>query len=117
MEAREPLTEHEADAYLRVEDDAIDPPGGIPDGWHFHQLNVHAHYDPHENDTSELWKAAAEYKRTDRKNGTRRLVGSGPTLLDALDALHARIHDPLSERYRHSKGGWDTQWKPGRPKE
>jgi len=117
MDAREPVTEYEANAYLRVEDDAIDPPGGIPDGWYFHQLDVRAHYDPHENPTNELWKAAAEYKRTDRKNGTRRLVGSGPTLLDALDALHARIHDPLSERYRHSKGGWDTQWKPGRPKE
>lgn len=101
------LTSH----YQQVGDIAHDPPGGIPHGWRFLDLSVYAIYDP---DEGEWWNAAAEYVRTDRLTGTRRLIGGGPSVRAALHALHERLDEPLTDRLEQSKGGWDTNWEPGR---
>ncbi len=101
------LTSH----HQRVADLAHDPPGGIPEGWRFLDLSVYAIYDP---DEGEWWNAAAEYVRTDRLTGTRRLIGGGPSVRAALRALYQRLEDPLAHRLDQTKGGWDTNWEPGR---
>lgn len=97
--------------YHFVEEIAQDPPGGIPEGWEFIGLRTEATYDP---ENGEWWKAKAEYQRSNSATGTRRLIGAGFDLLEALMALRARLYDPLTERLDESRGGWDTNHEPGR---
>lgn len=100
--------------HRRVAEIAKDPPGGIPDSWRFLELYVYGDYDP---EHGEWWNAAAEYVRTDQLTGTRRLIGGGPSVRAALRALHGRLEEPLEERRGQTKGGWDTNWQPGRVEE
>jgi hypothetical protein len=97
--------------YRRVEKLAQQPPGGIPDKWEFVELTVRGEYHTGEG---EWWTAAAEYVRVDQRSGTRRLIGSGPSVRAALAALEGRLAEPLEERRRTRRGGWDTHWQPGR---
>lgn len=97
--------------YRHVAEIAADPPGGIPDCWRFVELYVYGEYDP---ERGEWWNAAAEYVRTDQLTGTRRLIGGGPSVRAALRALQWRLEEPIEDRRRQTKGGWDTNWQPGR---
>lgn len=97
--------------YRRVAELAEDPPGGTPEGWRFRELYIYGEFDP---EHGEWWNAAAEYVRTDQLTGTRRLIGGGPSVQAALRALRGRLEEPLAQRRHHTKGGWDTNWQPGR---
>lgn len=106
-----PIGADVAALHQQVAEIAADPPGGLPDSWRFVELYVYGVYDP---ESGEWWNAAAEYVRTDRMTGTRRLIGGGPSVRAALRALQGRLEEPLEQRRRQTKGGWDTNWQPGR---
>lgn len=102
--------ERVAQVYADTEKLALDPPGGIPEGWQFVELYVYGEYDP---DTGYQWMASAEYRRATKQTGNRRLIGSGSSPERALRALARRLGHPLSQRLDEGKGGWDTNWVSG----
>lgn len=98
------------DRYRRTAAVAVDPPGGVPAGWSFLRVRVYGEFGPEEG---QWWNAAAEYVQSDRSCGVRRLIGAGPSVAAALEALNERLAEPLEKRRANAKGGWDTNMQPG----